>query len=163
MQGTVEAVHKSKFARAHVSVVPLDSSCTLHFHGDSMRASHLNLNDLLGCHDTCRRSAQTSVHTSALAFPLLTLRTLPALPHLQGPTDYERWQTSTSEYAVAYESEYEPYILCRRDIPPFDLRFMGYGGDKTSHIYELSRGGHVLVVLPAAFVVHEQHAPGEDL
>ena len=32
-------------------------------------------------------------------------------------------------------------------------------GDKTSHIYELSRGGHVLIVLPGAFTVHEFHAP----
>eukprot|EP00802_Teleaulax_amphioxeia_P032217 Tamp_36071.p1 GENE.Tamp_36071~~Tamp_36071.p1 ORF type:complete len:141 (+),score=15.02 Tamp_36071:107-529(+) len=93
-EGTVEAVHKSKFARAH------------------------------------------------------------------GPTDYTRWLTATSEYAVAYESEYEPYILCRRDVAPLDLRFVGYGGDKTSHIYELSRGGHVLVVVPQAFVVHEHHAAG---
>jgi hypothetical protein len=36
----------------------------------------------------------------------------------------------------------------------------GYGGDKTSHIYELSRGGHVMVVLPGAFALHEQHAAG---
>ena len=57
-------------------------------------------------------------------------------------------------------AEYEPYILCRRDVAPLDLRFVGYGGDKTSHIYELSRGGHVLVVVPQAFVVHEHHAAG---
>jgi len=60
-------------------------------------------------------------------------------------------------------AEYEPYLLCRRDVPPLDLRFTGYGGDKTSHIYELSRGGHVLVVLPQAFAVHEHHAPGTAL
>lgn len=61
------------------------------------------------------------------------------------------------EYAVSYESEYEPYILCRRDIPPFDERFVGYGGDKTSHAYELSRSGYVFVVLPGAFAVHAPH------
>ena len=62
------------------------------------------------------------------------------------------------EYAVTYESEYEPYILCRRDIPAFDERFVGYGGDKTSHAYELSRSGYVFVVLPGAFAVHAPHA-----
>ena len=120
---------------------------------------------------------------------------------------HRRWASAKAEYSVSYQSEYEPYILCRRDIPPFDLRFSGYGGsllprispppparppapsplpsrlpsppppslllsfppltrsvprtgDKTSHIYELSRGGHILVVLRDAFALHEHHASG---
>ena len=75
------------------------------------------------------------------------------------PTDYARWFATRVEYAVSYQSEYEPYVLARKDMPAFDERFRGYGGDKTSHAYELARAGHVLVVLPDAFAVHAAHAP----
>ncbi len=51
-------------------------------------------------------------------------------PPAHTPTDYKRWPTASSEYAVTYASEYEPYILCRTDIPLFDERFAGYGGGK---------------------------------
>ncbi|KAJ1475792.1 hypothetical protein T484DRAFT_1909074 [Baffinella frigidus] len=43
------------------------------------------------------------------------------------PTDYARWFTSRVEYSVTYQSEYEPYILARKDMPAFDERFNGYG------------------------------------
>ncbi|RXM28868.1 Glycosyltransferase-like protein LARGE2 [Acipenser ruthenus] len=62
------------------------------------------------------------------------------------PTDYAKWRTATTPYKVEWESDFEPYVVVRRDCPEYDQRFE-----------------YDLVVLPNAFVIHMPHAPSFDI
>lgn len=62
-----------------------------------------------------------------------------------------------------WEQDFEPYVVVRRDVPEFDLRFAGFGWNKVSHTMELEAQNYQFIVLPNAFVVHMPHAPSLDI
>lgn len=58
-------------------------------------------------------------------------------PKGHAPTDYAKWRTATVPYRVAWQPDFEPYVVVRRDCPRYDQRFVGFGWNKVSHIMEL--------------------------
>lgn len=79
------------------------------------------------------------------------------------PTNYAKWRTATTPYKVIWESDFEPYVVVRRDVPEYDRRFVGFGWNKVSHVMELYAQGYEFVVLPNAFIIHMPHAPSFDI
>ncbi|KAH7910999.1 glycosyltransferase family 49 protein [Hygrophoropsis aurantiaca] len=77
-------------------------------------------------------------------------------------TDYERYAAAApgEVYAVTqYQSAYEPYVIFRKDGPPWcDERFIGYGGNKAACLYAMYVSGVAFYVLADHFVVHQSHA-----
>ncbi|TNN29900.1 Glycosyltransferase-like protein LARGE1 [Liparis tanakae] len=53
------------------------------------------------------------------------------------PTNFAKWRTATTPYRVQWESDFEPYVMVRRDSPEYDRRFVGFGWNKVAHIMEL--------------------------
>ncbi|XP_071414529.1 xylosyl- and glucuronyltransferase LARGE2 isoform X1 [Pithys albifrons albifrons] len=84
-------------------------------------------------------------------------------PKGHAPTDYAKWRTATVPYRVAWQPDFEPYIVVRRDCPRYDQRFVGFGWNKVSHIMELDAQEYELLVLPNAFMIHMPHAPSFDI
>merc|ERR1712037_664683 len=79
-------------------------------------------------------------------------------------TNYGKWRTATTPYKIQWESDFEPYVLLPRDlVPAYDLRFVGFGWNKVSHIMELAYRGTEFVVLPNVFIIHIPHAPSLDI
>uniref|UniRef100_T1JEW5 Glycosyltransferase-like protein LARGE1 n=1 Tax=Strigamia maritima TaxID=126957 RepID=T1JEW5_STRMM len=79
------------------------------------------------------------------------------------PTNYAKWRTATTPYKVRWDTDFEPYVLVRRDVPEYDRRFVGFGWNKVSHIMELDALGYEFIVLPNAFIIHMPHAPSFDI
>ncbi|KAJ7403133.1 Glycosyltransferase-like protein LARGE2 [Pitangus sulphuratus] len=84
-------------------------------------------------------------------------------PKGHAPTDYAKWRTATMPYRVAWQPDFEPYVVVRRDCPRYDQRFVGFGWNKVSHIMELDAQEYELLVLPNAFMIHMPHAPSFDI
>ena len=84
-------------------------------------------------------------------------------PRGHGPTDLEHWSTATKPYGVSWQKDYEPYVVVRSTVAPYDTRFAGFGWNKVSHIMELHAQGYEFVVLPDSFMVHMPHAPSMDI
>ncbi|KAG7482156.1 LARGE xylosyl-and glucuronyltransferase 2 [Solea senegalensis] len=84
-------------------------------------------------------------------------------PKGHAPTNYAKWRTATTPYKVEWESDFEPYVVVRRDCPEYDQRFVGFGWNKVSHIMELDAQEFDLMVLPNAFMIHMPHAPSFDI
>uniref|UniRef100_A0A3Q2DQ36 LARGE xylosyl- and glucuronyltransferase 2 n=1 Tax=Cyprinodon variegatus TaxID=28743 RepID=A0A3Q2DQ36_CYPVA len=84
-------------------------------------------------------------------------------PKGHAPTNYAKWRTATTPYKVEWESDFEPYVVVRRDCPEYDQRFVGFGWNKVSHIMELDAQEYDLMVLPNAFMIHMPHAPSFDI
>ncbi|XP_044292517.1 LARGE xylosyl- and glucuronyltransferase 2 [Varanus komodoensis] len=84
-------------------------------------------------------------------------------PQGHAPTDYAKWRTATVPYPVEWQPHFEPYVVVRRDCPPYDQRFVGFGWNKVSHIMELDAQEYELLVLPNAFMIHMPHAPSFDI
>ncbi|KFW03942.1 Glycosyltransferase-like LARGE2, partial [Eurypyga helias] len=84
-------------------------------------------------------------------------------PKGHAPTDYAKWRTATMPYRVAWQPDFEPYVVVRRDCPKYDQRFVGFGWNKVSHIMELDAQEYELLVLPNAFMIHMPHAPSFDI
>lgn len=84
-------------------------------------------------------------------------------PKGHAPTDYAKWRTATVPYRVAWQPDFEPYVVVRRDCPKYDQRFVGFGWNKVSHIMELDAQEYELLVLPNAFMIHMPHAPSFDI
>ncbi|NXF36635.1 LARG2 glucuronyltransferase, partial [Nyctibius bracteatus] len=84
-------------------------------------------------------------------------------PKGHAPTDYAKWRTATVPYRVAWQPDFEPYVVVRRDCPQYDQRFVGFGWNKVSHIMELDAQEYELLVLPNAFMIHMPHAPSFDI
>lgn len=80
-----------------------------------------------------------------------------------GATDFEHWRTATEPYRVSWQVDYEPYVVVRSSVTPYDTRFAGFGWNKVSHIMELYAQGYEFVVLPDSFMVHMPHAPSLDI
>lgn len=84
-------------------------------------------------------------------------------PQGHAPTDFTRWRSATTPYKVNWSPDFEPYIVVRRDVPEFDLRFAGFGWNKVSHVMELEAQGYQFIVLPNGFIVHTPHSPSLDI
>ncbi|PVG02538.1 hypothetical protein CPB86DRAFT_794353 [Serendipita vermifera] len=82
-------------------------------------------------------------------------------------SDYSRYfQASPGDvYKVqAYQHAYEPYVVFKRDGPPWcDERFIGYGGNKASCLYEMYLSGISFYVLSDDFLIHQSHMYAEDV
>lgn len=78
-------------------------------------------------------------------------------------TDFERWCTAIAPYRVKWQEDYEPYVVVRSSVTPYDTRFAGFGWNKVSHIMALHAQGYEFVVLPNSFMVHMPHAPSLDI
>ncbi|KAF8222878.1 glycosyltransferase family 49 protein [Tricholoma matsutake] len=76
-------------------------------------------------------------------------------------TDYKRYYAARPGeiYKVAsYQSAYEPYIIFKKDGPPWcDERFVGYGGNKAACVFEMYLSGVSLHVLADHFIIHQNH------
>lgn len=85
------------------------------------------------------------------------------------PTNFTRWLDGASGagaqdayYPVPYEVNYEPwFIIERRQSPPYDIRFRGYGWNKVQQVALVNASGFQLLVHPSAFLVHRPHPRSE--
>ncbi|GFH24400.1 glycosyltransferase-like protein LARGE2 [Haematococcus lacustris] len=73
-------------------------------------------------------------------------------------TDTMRWLTSDQAYPIAYQINYEPwYIASRALMPPYDVRFRGYGWNKVAQVFHTNASGFTFTVHPSGFLVHRPH------
>ncbi|XP_072033911.1 xylosyl- and glucuronyltransferase LARGE1-like [Amphiura filiformis] len=79
------------------------------------------------------------------------------------PTNFAKWRTATTPYKVQWEPDFEPYVVVKKECPVYDLRFVGFGWNKVSHIMELDAQGYEFIVLPNAFIIHMPHTPSFDI
>ncbi|KAG8694914.1 hypothetical protein FRC11_001878, partial [Ceratobasidium sp. 423] len=81
-------------------------------------------------------------------------------------TDYEQYyaaQPGEVYRVTTYQKSYEPYVIMRRDGPPWcDERFVGYGGNKAACLFSIYLSGIDFYVLPDDFLVHQSHAYAEE-
>ena len=84
-------------------------------------------------------------------------------PQGHRPTNYPHWRTATIPYTVAWEQDFEPYIVGPKTMPRYDSRFVGFGWNKVSHIMELHATNYEFVVVPDSFIIHQPHSPSLDL
>ena len=75
------------------------------------------------------------------------------------PTKFSTWESTDEAYDIEWSNEYEPYIVVRSNVTRYDERFVGYGWNKVSHIYELHMQGYRFTVLPKGFILHPPHPP----
>ena len=65
---------------------------------------------------------------------------------------------------ILWEQDFEPYlIMAKKDVVPYDERFVGFGWNKVSHVMELAALETEFVVLPNAFIIHFPHAPSLEI
>jgi len=84
-------------------------------------------------------------------------------PRGHAPTNFPLWRTSTTPYKIKWEADFEPYVVVRRDVVRYDLRFLGFGWNKVSHTMELDAQGYEFYVLANAYIVHLPHSPSLDI
>lgn len=96
-------------------------------------------------------------------------------------TEYKRFYAASAGdiYKVTrYQSAYEPYIIFRKEGPPWykvqqcrlflstnlinnssrcDERFVGYGGNKAACLFEMYLAGVSFYVLADHFIIHQNH------
>ncbi|XP_023023982.2 xylosyl- and glucuronyltransferase LARGE2s isoform X1 [Leptinotarsa decemlineata] len=92
---------------------------------------------------------------------------IPFLSNIWSPghaaTNYQIWKTTSKPYKVKWKVDYEPYIVVRSDVVPYDERFVGFGWNKVSHIMELEAQNYEFIVLPDVFIVHKPHTPSYEI
>ncbi|PFH52106.1 glycosyltransferase family 49 protein [Amanita thiersii Skay4041] len=76
-------------------------------------------------------------------------------------TDYEKYYEApagTVYQVTQYQSAYEPYIIFKKEGPPWcDERFVGYGGNKAACLFEMYLSGMTFYVLADDFIIHQNH------
>ncbi|KAB5592779.1 hypothetical protein CTheo_3763 [Ceratobasidium theobromae] len=81
-------------------------------------------------------------------------------------TSYERYyatQPGKVYKVTTYQRSYEPYVIMKRDGPPWcDERFVGYGGNKAACLFSIYLSGIDFYVLPDDFLIHQSHAYAEE-
>ncbi|CAE6456413.1 unnamed protein product [Rhizoctonia solani] len=81
-------------------------------------------------------------------------------------TDYGQYyaaQPGEIYRVITYQKSYEPYVIMRRDGPPWcDERFVGYGGNKAACLFSIYLSGIDFYVLPDDFLIHQSHAYAEE-
>lgn len=82
-------------------------------------------------------------------------------------SDYDRYFRAFpgDVYRVhEYQHAYEPYVIFKSEGPPWcDERFIGYGGNKASCLYEMFLAGISFYVLSDDFLIHQSHKYEEDV
>ena len=80
-------------------------------------------------------------------------------PQGHAPTNYNKWaqNTTTSPYTVPWKQDYEPYIVAKASVLPFDPRFVCRVRNKISHNEELHMAGYRFVVVHNGFLIHMPH------
>ncbi|KXZ55213.1 hypothetical protein GPECTOR_3g356 [Gonium pectorale] len=68
-------------------------------------------------------------------------------------TNFSRWLASDEPYDVPYEINYEPWDL----LPPYDVRFRGYGWNKVAQVAHVAALNFTFRVAPGAWLVHRPH------
>ncbi|XP_023245616.1 LARGE xylosyl- and glucuronyltransferase 2 isoform X2 [Copidosoma floridanum] len=63
------------------------------------------------------------------------------------PTNYDLYKNSTKPYEVAWEPDYEPFIVVSKSAPVYDTRFLGFGWNKVSYITHLTALGYKLFMV----------------
>lgn len=84
-------------------------------------------------------------------------------PQGHAPTNFPRWRTATLPYQVRWKEDFEPYIVTKSNIARYDTRFVGFGWNKVSHIFQLHASGYKFIVLPSVFILHLPHSPSMDI
>jgi glycosyltransferase-like protein LARGE len=84
-------------------------------------------------------------------------------PKGHSPTNFDRWFREKESYKVNWTADFEPYVVVRSSVHVYDLRFIGFGWNKVSHIMEMDAEGYQFIVLPNVFMVHLPHAPSLDI
>lgn len=64
---------------------------------------------------------------------------------------------------IKWDLDFEPYVVVASNVTKYDVRFMGFGWNKVSHIMELHAQGYQFFVLPDVFIIHKSHAPSNDI
>ncbi|ORY25476.1 glycosyl-transferase for dystroglycan-domain-containing protein [Naematelia encephala] len=75
-------------------------------------------------------------------------------------TNYTYWIGATDIYPVTqWNTAYEPYVIIKRNSAPWcDARFIGYGDNKVSCLFEYYVSGQNFWVLPEDFIIHQTHS-----
>lgn len=84
-------------------------------------------------------------------------------PKGQAQTDYAKWKHATKPYTVEWRADYEPFIVASRNLSKFDERFIGFGWNKVEHDMTLAAEGYEFLVLPEAFMIHQDHTASRDI
>ncbi|XP_071965746.1 xylosyl- and glucuronyltransferase LARGE1-like [Antedon mediterranea] len=79
------------------------------------------------------------------------------------PTNFPKWRISTMPYKIQWDTDFEPYIVIKKDCPQYDKRFVGFGWNKVAQIMEIDAQGYEFVVLPNSFIIHMPHTPSFDI
>ena len=78
------------------------------------------------------------------------------------PTRYNQWYNSFYPYAIDWALHFEPYVVVKSDVVPYNRAFMGYGWNKVSQITELKAQGYEFIVVPDHFIIHMPHKSSKD-
>ncbi|KAH7334647.1 glycosyl-transferase for dystroglycan-domain-containing protein [Rhizoctonia solani] len=83
-----------------------------------------------------------------------------------GSTNYEQYyaaQPGDVYRVTTYQKSYEPYVIMRRNGPPWcDERFVGYGGNKAACLFSIYLSGIDFYVFPDDFLIHQSHPYAEE-
>ena len=85
-------------------------------------------------------------------------------PQGHAPTNYTIWahNTTTCPYTVPWQQDFEPYIVAKASVLPFDARFVCRVRNKVSHNEELHMAGYRFVVVHNSFIIHLPHPPVKE-
>ena len=81
----------------------------------------------------------------------------------QGSTNYRKWMQQThgelADIPCVSSNQYQPYVVVRlcHHLPPFQDRFVGYGGNNMAWTMHLRRVGYRLQQLGGSFITHFPH------
>jgi hypothetical protein len=81
--------------------------------------------------------------------------------HGHTPTNYEKWISNVdhqADYPVTYQMYFEPYVLgYKHGMPRYWKHFRGFGYNKWSWFYEISKANYNFFVLQDFWVTHMNH------
>jgi hypothetical protein len=82
-------------------------------------------------------------------------------PKGHGPTNFDKWYTSSEVFQVNYDLRFEPYfVVSKKHLPPLWEYFDGFGLNKWTWVNELHLAGYNFMVAPNSFLVHINHGGG---
>ena len=85
-------------------------------------------------------------------------------PRGHGPTNFSRWITSDAAFPIAYEQDYEPYVIVAKQyVPWYDERFVLFYHDKSAHLEHLWSLNVKFKVHGSGYVLHRPHPKAPPL